>query len=132
MDFIQTLTSPNFTALANIIGIIGAFSAIATWLYLQIEQWRKRHPIIVRLRAGRRSIDLPAPIQRGEFSRAEIQGRLGTLPKHQPGRYQIAYTNTKEYIDNIYRVANGWQIRLLEINCSNEELDQFDVVIQDM
>lgn len=123
MDIVEFLTQDGVTAIAN------GFS-ITTLVYLLIERWRKRYSITVILQAdGGDYIELPGKIQRGEFTRAELQGRLGMLPMKDPKqhRYKLPYTNQPEYIDQVYKVANGWRGRVFTIECTNRELDQFNV-----
>lgn len=134
MDIVGFLTEDGVTAIANVVGIVGGISATFTAVYLIAERWRNGHLIKVVLQAkGGDYIKLPSKIPRGEFTRAELQGRLRTLPKmnSKQGHYDLLYTNKPEYINQVYKVANGWQGRTFTIECTNKELRQFNVTIED-
>jgi hypothetical protein len=73
-------------------------------------------------------------ITRNELSRAEVMGRLGMIPINdqkqlqviQP-RYAIDYINKEDFFVKLDNIKNGHGDSVLEIECSPEEFDQFDL-----
>ena len=81
---------------------------------------------------GSRKITLPGKIRRTQLTRQEIMGRLGAIPKKpskekttQHDRFQIEYTNTRDFLDQIDHCYVSDEKQLC-IKCKSEEIDQFD------
>jgi hypothetical protein len=80
--------------------------------------------------------DVPLELRRGEFSRAELQGRMGTIPltaltadgKERPkgARYDIKSTGTSSFYQKLNEVAADPSINKIVIECSPDEFNQFD------
>ncbi len=97
------------------------------------EELRKNDLIEVILEDNmHRKIKLPKKIRRSFLTRQEIMGRIGAIPRiptesksTKQGRFQIEYTNTREFIDNIDQLytSDGKQ---LVIKCQENEIQQFD------
>ena len=97
------------------------------------EELRKNDLIEVILEDNmHRKIKLPTKIRRSFLTRQEIMGRIGAIPRiptesksTKQGRFQIEYTNTREFIDNIDQLytSDGKQ---LVIKCQENEIQQFD------
>lgn len=120
---------------ADILGILGAFFSLFAWTQarninqeLKQERLRQNKKITVRLTNGQNSIELPIEFRRSEFSRQEILGRIGMIPlKKGAGRYSLSYLNKPEFLRRINEIANAENESVLEISCTNEELDQFNL-----
>lgn len=80
--------------------------------------------------------DVPLELRRGEFSRAELQGRMGTIPltilmadgnnRPKGARYEIKSTGTKSFYQKLNKVAADESINEIVIECSPDEFNQFD------
>jgi hypothetical protein len=106
----------------------------------QREQEKKiaRQSIKIQLKnmENQESWDVPLELRRGEFSRAELQGRMGTIPltavmadgKERPkgARYEIKSTGTQSFYQKLNRVAAIESIDVIVIECSHDEFNQFD------
>lgn len=119
----------------TIVGVIGTFFALMAWhksreveKILEKEKVRLNEKVKVILTNGKEKLELPE-FRRQEFTRNEIQGRLGTIPMKNKGeRYSIEYTNKPEYYEQIYRIIEGSSetgATFFEIKCTDEELAQF-------
>lgn len=119
--------------IAGIIGLIFAYLAFSesrkTKRLIEKENERKGEQVKFVLTDGKSFVEMPF-LRRQEVTRAEIQGRLGTIPmKKRGGRYSVEYTNTLDYYKQIDRVIDGSHESgdtVLEINCSAKEFEQFD------
>lgn len=97
------------------------------------EELRKNDLIEVILEdKAHRKIKLPTKIRRSFLTRQEVMGRIGAIPRTpteskstKQGRFQIEYTNTRDFIDNIDQLytSDGKQ---LVIKCQENEIQQFD------
>lgn len=113
---------------------LAAIFSIKTNIELRRERRRldDRIKIVLTSNADNRRYELPAGLSRGEFSRAEIMGRLGMISINdkkklnikQP-RFAIDYVNQEEFLNQIDKIKNGDGNAILEIPCSTEEFDQF-------
>jgi hypothetical protein len=73
---------------------------------------------------------LPLELLRGEFSRAELQARIGMLPiQNQSGRFAFEYNGDTEFFTQINDITTNKSNRL-EIRCSTEEIQQFKMYKQ--
>jgi hypothetical protein len=92
------------------------------------EQQRLDEKVRLRLsnREETRLIDLPGAMRRAEVTRAEVLGWIGMLPMKVKGkRYEIAYINEADFLDQLSQVQTGRGETLLRIYCSSQELAQF-------
>jgi hypothetical protein len=71
---------------------------------------------------------LPLELLRGEFSRAEILGRIGMLPMtNNSGRFAFEYTSNSEFFSQINKIMANYDSNQLEIPCNREEIEQFQM-----
>lgn len=124
------------TAIGIIIGIFGTYYSWNAWneskktqQFLKKEEGRKNEKINVILINGKNEHILPT-MRRQDVTRSEIQGRLGVIPMKVKGnRYSIEFTNSPEFyqqIDLVSAGSNELGNSDLIINCTNEELAQFN------
>lgn len=120
---------------ADVIGVAGGFFALMAWMQthrlrreLEKERQRQSRKIRVELTNGARSISVPVEFRRSEFTRSEIQGRLGVIPMKKKGtRYSLDFLNTPEFLRRIEEIGNDQGDSVLIIPVTNEELTQFDI-----
>ena len=79
--------------IADILGVLGGIAAFFAWLQsrkvseeLEAERQRKDKKIRVILSYGADELELPVEMRRGEFTRAEILGRIGMIPMKTAGK----------------------------------------------
>lgn len=121
------------SAIADVIGILGAIFALFAWLKsLQIqrelrrEQQRLRQQIKVVLSYGPQTLALPVHIRRSELTRAEVLGRIGMLPMQTPGaRFSLGATSTPEFLRRLDEIVDADGDTTLTIPCTKEEFEQF-------
>lgn len=125
-----------FSVIADILGIAAAVFAFGAYIQTRLlrsereaEKERQSQLIRVKLANGNRQIQLPIPMRRADFSRAEVQGRLGNIPlKGGAGRYKLSHLSTIDFIQAIDRIAKGEDPdNVLIIPCDDAEMDQFDL-----
>ena len=120
---------------ANILGIAGAMFAAGAWLKtrwiqreMQAEKARQNKKVKIVLQHGGQSHELPVELRRTELTRSEILGRLGMVPmKVRSKRFSIAYLNTDKFLRRINEIMAGTTDAILEISCTREEFEQFDL-----
>jgi hypothetical protein len=120
--------------IADIVGILGAVFALLAWVQagqinkkIEQEQRRQNKRINVILRNGMQPLELPIELRRAELTRAEILGRIGMIPMKEKGkRFSLGYLNTPEFLRRINELTEGHRDSVLEIPCTEEELNQFD------
>lgn len=129
----------NFGFIADLIGIISAFAAVAAWVNTkriqknqQQELDRLNQKIKVRLinPATQNYIDLNGEMRREEISRAEILGWIGMLPmikEKERERFKLNFTNEADFFTRMNAVRAGSGDMLFEIDCAEDEFDQFAV-----
>lgn len=124
--------------IADIVGILGAVFALMAWLQslqtrkaINAEERRQRKRVKIIINHGGQSIPLPAEIRRAELTRSEILGLLGMLPMKKKGRYSLSYLNSPDFMVRVNQIADTTGDATLTIPCTQEELDQFDVIPQD-
>jgi len=124
--------------IADVIGILGAVFALLAWRQAwqiredqQREQIRQNQVVQVKLQYGKQSHDLPLlRLRRGELARAEVLGHIGISPMKKKGqRFEIRYTNTAEFVQQINQILDGASDGILTIPCTQQEFDQFDLQI---
>ena len=125
--------------IADIIGILGgvvaAIFSILNWRQarrlraeVEMERQRQARRIRVELTNGGRRMPVPVEFKRSEFTRAEIQGRLGVIPMKKKGvRYSIEFLNTPEFLRRIEEIESGIGDSVLTIPITDEELAQFNL-----
>jgi hypothetical protein len=127
-----------FSNVADGIGILAALFAFLGWVQtrrlradLEKEKLRQLRKIRVELANGGRKIPVPVEFKRSEFTRAEIQGRLGVIPMKKKGaRYSIEFLNTPEFLRRIEEISNDEGDSVLTIPCNDVEIEQFDIKIK--
>ncbi len=130
------------TWLSNIADIIGILSAVLAAIFsiktnIELRQEKKRLSggIKIRLKSGDHSYQLPVDLTREELSRAEVLGRLGMIQINdkkklilkQP-RFAIDYVNSESFLTQLVKIKNDNGDAVLEIPCSMEEFEQFDII----
>lgn len=132
----QGITTINWIGLiADAIGIVGAFFAIAAWWQarqikkeMDAEKKRQQKTIRIVLSHGDEKIELPVPLLRAELTRQEVLGRIGMIPmKKQNERYSIRYLNTVEFWEQLTQVMEGVGDSIFTIPLKGGELEQFDL-----
>ena len=124
--------------IGTIFGLTGIIFSWKAWKksqeverFLEQEKVRLSEKIEVVLTNGNEEIRLPE-FRRQEFTRGEIQGRLGTIPMKERGsRYSIEYTNMPDYYEKINRIIEGSNETVpsvLEIKCTDAEFAQFALI----
>jgi len=121
--------------IADAIGILGGIFALFAWLQsrkvssaLEAEKQRKDKKVRIILSYSGDKLELPVELRRGEFTRAEILGRLGMIPMNEKGkRFELRYLNTPEFLRRINEISDGNQESVLTIPCSKEEFSQFSI-----
>lgn len=117
---------------ALVITAIGStFSAIRLW----IDNERQKAKIYIALQTKHQTYTLPTPVRRKDFSRAEVQGRLGTIPIKEPetepgkqNRYKLKYISDPRFLAEIERIyADNRMQDTLVIPCSDDEYNQFNI-----
>ena len=119
---------------SDIISVLGGVFALLAWLQarriqknIEREKMRLNQKIAIVLQHGGEHYTLKGDTRRAEITRAEVLGRLGTLPMKQKGeRYSLDYVSTAEFIHQIQRIQEGNGIDALVISCKLEEFEQFD------
>ena len=133
----------NLSTAADVIGVLGAIlgtiSAYLAWRntirirnHQKSEQDRLSQKVKLVLKAKDTGdfIELPGEMRRAEMTRAEVLGWVGMLPmKEKPNRFQIAYTNSADFLSQLSEVQTGDGKVTFVIQCTEGELNQFDVQI---
>jgi hypothetical protein len=120
---------------ADIIGVLGSAFALFAWIQsrrvskqLKEEKERRDQKIRVVLSHESMKLELPVEMRRGEFTRAEILGRIGMIPlKATGGRYELSHFNTPDFLTRVNKIADGSGPDTLIIPCSREEFEQFKI-----
>jgi len=120
---------------ADVIGVLSGVFALLAWFNTirirrdqQREQQRLDEKVRLRLssRDGTRVRNLPGAMRRDEVTRAEVLGWIGMLPMKVTGkRYEIAYLNEADFLDQLSQVQTGRGETLLRIYCTADEFAQF-------
>lgn len=124
---------------ADIIGVLGGIFAFLAWIqtlrlrrYQTAERERLNSMIRVVLQYQDKKYELPFPLRRSEFTRAELLGRLGMVPiknedsEKEQKRFSLAYLNSKEFFEQMNTIVQGEGAALLVIPCEWKEFNQFD------
>lgn len=98
------------------------------------EELRRKEPIQIKLTSSKIIITLPGVIPREHMQRNEVMGRIGAVPKKQSvdgqeqKRFFLLYPNKSEFLNRIDELYYGaGEDRTLSVECSNEEIEQFDM-----
>jgi hypothetical protein len=91
---------------------------------LKSEEKRKSTIVKVYLVFGGDEIKLPGSFIRFQLTRQEIFGRLGILCK--PFKVPT-YLSKETFFDKLETVVNGHEISRLDINCTEDEFNQFKI-----
>ena len=107
---------------------MGGIFATLAWLKLRaLDRLDEPVAVFLSLTSGEQKIELPLQMRRRDLTRAEFLGRMGMIPMKEKGkRFALRYLFTPEFISGINEVADG-KTSVLEIPCSKEEIDQFDL-----
>ena len=120
--------------IGNIVGILGAIFAVGAWWQakavkatLEAEKTRMNRKIKITLYHGNDKIELPEQLRRSEFTRQEVLGRIGMVPRRSKDSFKIKYTNEAEFFEQLHTVMDGNDDAILTIPLTSEEYHQFDV-----
>ncbi len=134
----QSLT---FGDIADIIGVLSAIFALFAWgntIRIRQDQKREQDRLSQKVRLTLKAkdteefIELPGEMRRAEVTRAEVLGWVGMLPMMESKkgkRFDIAYTNSADFLRQLSEVQTGNGDVVFIIQCTKEELNQFDVKI---
>lgn len=124
---------------SDIIGVLGGAFAFLAWIqtlrlrrYQIAERERLNSMIRVVLQYEDKKYELPFPLRRSEFTRAELLGRLGMIPiknedsEKEQKRFLLTYLNSKEFFERMNTIVQGEGDALLVIPCEWKEFNQFD------
>jgi hypothetical protein len=125
---------------SDIIGVLGGVFAFLAWIqtlrlrkYQIAERRRLNSKIRVILQYEDKKYELPFPLRRSEFTRAELLGRLGMIPiknddnDQEQKRFSLAYLNSKDFFEQMNRIVQGEGEDLLIVPCEWKEFNQFDL-----
>lgn len=120
---------------SDIIGVLGGIFALFAWLQarrlqrdVEREKRRLNQKIAIVLQYGAEYYTLKGDTRRAEITRAEVLGKLGTLPmKNKGDRYSLEYLSTAEFIQRIQKIQEGEGVDALVIPCAKEEFEKFDL-----
>jgi hypothetical protein len=121
--------------IADILTIFTTIFALLAWTQsrrihqeLKRETARLNQKVTVKLVYGGNEIELPVELQRSEFTRAELLGRLGMIPMKDKGRrFSLAYLNKPDFLREVNRIRAADGPAVLIIPCDEGEFEQFDV-----
>jgi hypothetical protein len=65
--------------------------------------------------------------ERKHLTRAEVLGLIGLIPRHSKENYKIAYLNTLDFFQHLADVQDDGDNNLLSIECTEQELLQFNL-----
>jgi hypothetical protein len=126
-----------FYLIANLFGIVGSIFSIAAGVYSwkvnrrqKREQRRLNKKITVTVACGPKNFDLPGEILGAEFSRSELLGCLGMLPRNEKEkgqRFYIDFLSTPKFHQQINDISKSNENRHLIIPCTEKEFNQFDL-----
>ncbi len=119
----------------DFIGLLSSFFSLGAlwfsfqnWQFRRKEQQRLDKKVLIRLQSSIQKLDLPAALRRRETSRQEILGRIGMIPMKVSGkRFEIQYTNTKNFLIRLNEILDGQDDDMIIIPCTDKELEQFDL-----
>ncbi len=89
------------------------------------ERLRQKIRVVLKSKSGDKKLLLPVPIQRGDFSRGELLGRIGMIPIKSEKRFGIAYTHTADFLAEVQRVQQSEGEDTITIPCEPHEIEQF-------
>jgi hypothetical protein len=125
---------------SDIIGVLGGMFAFLAWIqtlrlrrYQIAERERLNSMIRVVLQYEDKKYELPFPMRRSEFTRAELLGRLGMIPikndenEKEQKRFSLAYLNSREFFEKMNRIVQGEGDALLVVPCEWKEFNQFEL-----
>ena len=120
---------------ANIISLLAALFSLFSWLKSRRihketleEKERQNKKVKVVLQNGAKDLELPVELRRGEFSRAEVLGRLGMIPMKDKGKkFSIGFLSTLQFFHLVTNILAGNDDATLLIPCNDEEFAQFDI-----
>ena len=89
---------------------------------------RQNEKISVVLKHDSGEIKIPGKVRREDFSRQEVLGRIGMIPMKEKGqRFTIKYPNMTSFLEEVNRISESKGDGTLYIDCSKEDLEQFDL-----
>lgn len=113
---------------SNFFGFVSGVFAILIYMKLKaFDRLDEPVNVLLSLADGEQKIELPLQMRRRDLTRAEFLGRMGMIPMREKGkRFALRHLFTPAFITGINEVADG-KTSTLEIPCSQEEIDQFDL-----
>ena len=126
-----------FSSIADIVTLLTAafsgFFAFRAWRQTMAireamlqEVHRQNRKIQIVLQCGNTKYELPVPLRRADFTRAEILGHLGMIPMKEPKeRFSLSFLSTPEFARRINEISVGEGDSVLTIPCRDEEMEQF-------
>lgn len=124
---------------SDVVSVLGSLFALLAWLNtkrlgrtIKRERERLNQKVTTVLKSENGAIRLPITLRRGDVTRAEVLGLVGMLPMkvHVKGeRYSIAYLSDPQFSVELLRVQKSEGETEFLIQCTPEELNQFDVRI---
>jgi len=120
--------------LANLAELLGFVVLLITLLsvhVLRAEQREGNKKITLLLEVEgqpSRSYPVPGTIRRKDFSRAEIMGRLGMIPRKDKtaSQFNLGYVRNPKFLADIERIYELKADVIMTIPCSSSEYEQFD------
>jgi len=112
--------------------LVGMCFSIAIWLNQKNKEKQDNVLIDIRLHCPEpeTTVTLQGQIRRKNLTRAEVQGLLGILPMKDKGkRYALPALNQRAFFEALEQAQVDSKIDVLVIECTAEELQQFDLNI---
>ncbi len=129
MSIFDTLSSAPFSAFANIATILSLLVSSIIWLWLKYRSRVDNQQINIHLKADSgEEYNLFARIRRKNLTRSEVQGLLGVIPMREDNRsrYDPSPIAKADFFRSLEKAQSG-KSNTLTINCTSEELNQFDL-----
>lgn len=129
----------NLSSVADYVGIIAALIGVGTWINTrrirederrEQDRLNEKVKLVLKSKDGSKVIELPGEMRRDEVTRAEVLGWVGMLQmveEKKGKRFDIAYTNSAEFLTQLSDVQTGNGDVTFEIECTPDELRQFAV-----
>ncbi len=121
------------------LGLLSTIFAAAAAMFSGWQGWSARrekkrlnNEIFIRLRNKKENkiIAIPFALRRRELTRSEVLGLIGMLPMKSElkrFRFAIGYLSTCAFREELSRVQDSCGEDTLAIDCTQSELDQFDM-----
>ncbi len=92
--------------------------------------------IVLKENGSSQEVMFPVPLRRSEFSRQEVLGIIGMIPRKEASddskvgkqdRYKIKYMSDPEFLLDVNRIAAGEGNETIRIRCTEAEMQQLDI-----